>query len=281
MKANQGKDAVGSVPGAKSARSVPLYQKVYLSIRSDLESGKWGPSEAMPTERAFADEYSCSLITIRRALDELSRERRVVRIRGKGTFASSNPVDRDLVALSSFTDEMTERRLSPRTVVVSLALAEASPAAAIGLELATGTAVYRLERVRFADESPLLLEEVELPAHMFPGFLEKDVENRSLYDILATDYGKEVTQGREIIEPVLPSKREATLLEQDPCHPAMLIELVSRLVDGTPVEYCRTIARGDRARYHLELRRNKASLAFIRGGVSSTLASETEGYVAL
>lgn len=263
-----------------SNRVVPLYQRVYASIRADLEAGRWAPDEAMPTEKDFAAQFDCSLITIRRALDELSRERRIVRKRGRGTFASSIPVDRDLLLLSSFTDEMTELRLQPRTLVVSLTLAEATPAATYGLGLVSGAAVYRLERVRFAAESPLLLEEVELPAHLFPGFLAKDVENRSLYDILATDYGYEVSVGRETIEPIMPTKREAGLLEQDVLQPAMLLELISRTEDGTAVEYCRSVVRGDRAKYHLEMHRTKTSLALIHGGLASPMNTDDEHLVA-
>lgn len=253
--------------GSSTHKEVPLYQQVYASVRADLEAGRWGPDAAMPTEREFATQFGCSLITVRRALDELSRERRIVRKRGRGTFASSTPVDRDLLVLTSFTDEMTERQLSPKTVMVSLALAEASPAAAFGLGLPAGSAVYRLERVRFAADSPLLLEEVELPAHLFPGFLEKDIEHRSLYDIMATDYELEVNHAKETMEPILPTKREASLLEQDAHQPAMQLELVSYVADGTAVEYCRSVVRGDRARYHLEMHRNRATLALVRGGL--------------
>lgn len=262
-----------------SAKSVPLYQRVYAAIRADLEAGRWAPDEAMLTEKEFATQFDCSLITIRRALDELSRERRIVRKRGRGTFASSIPVDRDLLLLSSFTDEMTEMQLRPRTQVVSLTLAEVTPPAAYGLGLVSGAAVYRLERVRFAAESPLLLEEVELPAHLFPGFLAKDVENRSLYDILATDYGYEVSIGRETIEPIMPTKREAGLLEQDVLQPAMLLELISRTDDGTAVEYCRSVVRGDRAKYHIEMRRTKTSLALIHGGLASPMNTDDEHLV--
>jgi GntR family transcriptional regulator len=53
---------------------------------------------------------------------------------------------------------------------------------------------------------------------------------------------------------VLPSRREAALLEQSQRRPALLIELVAFAPDETPVEYCRCLVRGDRARFYVEAR---------------------------
>ncbi|HJW22420.1 MAG TPA: GntR family transcriptional regulator, partial [Candidatus Limnocylindrales bacterium] len=58
---------------------VPLHHQVYLDLRSAIDAGEWRPGERLPTERELAATYGCSLITIRRALDELSRERRLSR----------------------------------------------------------------------------------------------------------------------------------------------------------------------------------------------------------
>lgn len=246
----------------------PLYQKVYFSILADLDANRWAPGEAMPTERVLAETFDCSLITVRRALDELSREHRIVRKRGLGTFASVPPVDRDLTVLSSFTDEMNQRGLASKSVVVSLALIEATPAAAQGLGIPVGSAVYRLVRVRYAADSPLLIEDVELPAQLFPGLMEKDVENRSLYDIFATDYGFHIDHARETVEATLPTKREASLLEQQADQPVLLIQLVAYAESGEAVEFCRSLVRGDRARYHHETHKNKTSLSLVVGGLA-------------
>lgn len=233
----------------------PLHLQVYGMLRARLDAGEWAPGQQLPVERDLATAFGCSLITVRRAMDELVRERRIVRRRGSGTFACEPPVDRDLAALTSFTDEMNDRGLSTHTTVVSAALVEASPAAAEHLELPAGTAVYRIERVRYLSGQPLLLEEVHLPAQLFPGLLDCDLERGSLYEWLAARYGLVITRGRETVEPALPSSREARLLDQSRREPVLLLELVSLTADGTPVEYCRSVVRGDRARYHLDVRR--------------------------
>lgn len=233
----------------------PLHLQVYELLRGHLDGGDWTPGQQLPVERDLAEVFGCSLITVRRALDELVRERRIVRRRGSGTFVCEPPVERDLAALTSFTDEMNDRGLATHTTLVTAALVEATPAAAEHLQIPVGSAVYRIERVRHLTGQPLLLEEVHLPAHLFPGLLDCDLEHGSLYEWLAGRYGLAIDRGRETVEPALPSAREARLLEQAPRDPVLLLQLVSFGPDGRPVEYCRSVVRGDRARYHLDVRR--------------------------
>ncbi len=55
---------------------VPLHHQVYLHLKSALDSGEIAPGDRLPPERELCVRYSCSLITIRRALSELAREGR-------------------------------------------------------------------------------------------------------------------------------------------------------------------------------------------------------------
>lgn len=252
-KASQRRDELAH---AKVERgSGPLHHQVYSSLRAKLDSGEWPEGHRLPTMQELSSLFGCSMITVRRALQELVRERRVVTVRGNGTFVRGVPLERQLNDLTSFTDEMHGRGLDPKTVILAAELVEASQAAAEALAIAPGTSVYRIERVRHVGSEPLLLEEVQLPAHLFPGLLERDLESGSLYDILAANYGIELAWARETVEPALPSSREARQLDQDRRQPVLLLTLISYSDTEVPVEYCRSLVRGDRARYHLEARR--------------------------
>ncbi|MBX3195882.1 MAG: GntR family transcriptional regulator [Microbacteriaceae bacterium] len=243
--------------------NLPLYHQVYAQLRERLDSGHWKPGDRMPTEDDLVAEFGVSLITVRRALEELVRENRIQRTRGRGTFVLDGPLERELTELSSFTDEMRVRGLTARTELLSAALEEAGPRAAELLGLTPGAAVYTIERLRFVADSPLMLERVQLPAQLVPGLLDEDLASGSLYDILAARHGIELLDGEESLSPALPTPAEATQLNQDRRQPVLLLELVSRTPDGTPVEYCRSVVRGDRARYHFEVRRQRPSLTLV------------------
>jgi GntR family transcriptional regulator len=229
-----------------------MHHQVYLDLRGSLDTGRWAPGHQLPTERDLAADYGCSLITIRRALDELVREGRIERTRGRGTFVLHPRMDRDIASRASFAEEMRQRGLDPETRLVS-ARPESAPApVATALDLEPGSPTLYLERLRSASGDPYLLEQVHLPAERFPGLLASDLEHVSLYELLSTRYATHVVRAREALEPVLLRAREARLLDQRPGSPALLIEGVAFDADGVPVEFGRTFVRGDRSRYYVE-----------------------------
>ena len=231
---------------------IPLHHQVYLDLLRSLDDGTWAPGTQLPTERDLAAHYGCSLITVRRALDELVREGRIERTRGRGTFVLRPRFDRDIAGRASFAEEMRQRGLDPETRLVSARPEAASAAVAAALALGTGAPTVYLERLRLASGEPYLLEQVHLSAERFPGLLASDLEGGSLYDLLITRYATQVVRAREALEPVLLRAREARLLGQRRGAPALLIEGVAYAADGTPVEFGRTFVRGDRSRYYVE-----------------------------
>jgi GntR family transcriptional regulator len=123
---------------------------------------------------------------------------------------------------------------------------------AAALRIEPGSPTLYLERLRAAGGEPLLLEQVHLPAELFPGLLASDLEHGSLYDLLTARYGTRIVRAREALEPVLLRAREARLLGQRPRTPALQIEGIAYGADGIPVEFARSYVRGDRTRYYIE-----------------------------
>ncbi len=231
---------------------IPLHHQVYLDLRAALDEGEWRSGDRLPSERELASRYGCSLITVRRALDELAREHRLTRTQGRGTFAARPAIERDLLGTGSFTEEMRARGLEPQTRVVTARQQPSSEKVAAALELGLGAPIVYLERLRIAAGEPLLLEQVHLPAERFPGLLDEDLEHNSLYEVLATRYGTAVARTRETIEPVLLRAREAKLLEHDPHRPALLLEGTAYTAADEPVEYTETFVPGDRTKFRID-----------------------------
>jgi GntR family transcriptional regulator len=234
------------------AGPVPLHHQVYLDLRAAFDAGEWQPGDQLPPERELAARYGCSLITVRRALGDLARERRLERTRGRGTFVTRPPIDLDLDGPLSFADELHRlgHDASTRLVTARTVSAEASVADALGIPV--GASVVHVERLRIADGEPLLLEQVFLPEARFPGLLASDLEHGSLYELLSVRYATRVVRAREALEPIALPSRESQLLGVEPHRPALLIEGVAFDQAGQPVEFARSYVRGDRTRYYVE-----------------------------
>lgn len=231
---------------------IPLHHQVFRDLKSALDGNEWNPGERMPSERDLAERYGCSVITVRHALGELVREGRIERTRGRGTFVLQPRIDRNIAGSMSFAEEMQRRGLDSATRVVTAQIERAGAAVASTLGLAADAPVVYLERVRLGGGEPLLLEQARLPAERFPGLLAFDLEHRSLYDVLAERYGTRIVRAREMVEPVVLHRREASLLEVPTRTLALQIDGVAHAADGSAVEVARSFVRGDRTRYYLE-----------------------------
>ena len=255
---------------------VPLHHQVYLDLKAAIDDAEYRPGDRVPPERELARRYGCSLITIRRALDELAREGRVKRHQGRGTFVLAPRVERDIAGSMSFTDEMQFRGLDPETRLVAARPQAATESVAAALQLEPGSPTLYLERLRLAAGEPLLLEEVHLPAERFPGLLASDLEHNSLYDLLTERYGTPVVRAREALEPVLLAAYEARLLGLKPKSLALLIEGIAFTADDTPVEFGRTYVRGDRTRYYVERVHIRAGMSRARDQRPASVAGAVD-----
>src|SRR3954469_20078248 len=70
---------------------VPLYQQVRSVLLDRIGSGEYAPGDRLPSEGVLADDLGVHRLTVRRALDELSREGLLRARQGAGTFVSPRP----------------------------------------------------------------------------------------------------------------------------------------------------------------------------------------------
>lgn len=68
----------------------PLYQQIINGVRRAVSEGRLAPESALPSFRILASELMVSLITVKRAYEELEREGVVFRRQGLGTFVASS-----------------------------------------------------------------------------------------------------------------------------------------------------------------------------------------------
>jgi GntR family transcriptional regulator len=131
--------------------------------------------------------------------------------------------------------------------VLSATERPAGPVAAAALEVAEGSPLYEVRRVRLGDGRPIALERSLFPAAIFPGMLGCRLDG-SLYELLEANYGQRPTRAKESLEPVTAGVREAEALEVKEGAALMLVERTAYTDEGTPVEFARDLFRGDRTR---------------------------------
>ncbi len=113
--------------------------------------------------------------------------------------------------------------------------------------------VYQIQRLRFVNEEPVLLERYTIPVRRFPELERHDLVNRSMYEIMEKEYGVSVSQARQSLEPVVALEYEAELLAVQPGAALMLERRLSFDGEHQPIDYGKDLYRGDRFRFVTEI----------------------------
>ena len=71
----------------------PIYDQIYSQIKGLIISGQLGEGEALPSIRGLAKELRISVITTKRAYDELEREGFIYTVAGKRCFVAQKNVE--------------------------------------------------------------------------------------------------------------------------------------------------------------------------------------------
>lgn len=227
---------------------IPIYHQLEEYIKSQIESGELTPDEAIPSERVYADLFKISRMTIRQALTNLVNDGYLYRQKGKGTFVNQKKVENRLEGMTSFTEDMKERGLTPGSRLVSFEIIPASRQIADMLHLGEHTPVFEITRVRLADDAPLALETTYLPANLVKGLTE-EIINHSLYEYIEEKLSLTIHEATQQIEATIAKEHELPLLEIDRGSPVLLIHRTSYLKDGTPFEYVKSAYRADRYKF--------------------------------
>jgi GntR family transcriptional regulator len=123
------------------------------------------------------------------------------------------------------------------------------------LQVAQGTPVVQIERVRTANDQPMALERSYLPAGRLHGLEEADLTDVSLYALLAERWGVRVAAADQWASAVRLTEEEAEILGVDLEQPALLFQRVTHDQSGNIIEYVRSFYRGDRYEVHHRLER--------------------------
>jgi GntR family transcriptional regulator len=239
----------------------PLYSLVASRAEERITSGAWQVGDRLPAERQLCLEFDVSRSTLRQALGELEDRGLISRHQGRGTFVTRPRLQLPIAGAFSISDAMRQNGMSISTRVLGVTIIEASRQLASDLACLPGDPVVLIERLRSGNGEPMVLDTAHLRAELFPGLADANLEQRSLYEILRTDFGRVVAEAQETIEPVILTPRECQLLGVPAHTTALLTRRVTTDAHGVVVALGQVLLRGDRSRYLFRRTVDGASLA--------------------
>jgi len=233
---------------------VPLYRQLKELLRERIISGEWLEGAQIPPEPQLCSTFGISRITVRQAVEDLVREGWLYRKRGRGTFVRSVKPEIQLSSLflihpqPSTDSGMAEHEPIHTRTVRTRSLVRRR------LDLAPGSRVFEIVRVRLVNGQPGALETAYLPRELMRRMpTAEEIRRGFFYDILRNCTGIEPAHTRIYLEAVLVDRREGEILKIPPGSPALRLERLTSSVDGRPILLTLNILTGDHCRYVLDV----------------------------
>ena len=234
--------------------SRPLYIQLTDLIKDQIANKFWQLDEMIPSENELAAAYQVSVGTVKKALSVLVDEGILYRRQGKGTFVNRPDFKRSFIRFFRYGVDEDQRGgvLSSRVLSSDIII----PAAGIRkiLKLDDNEKTITINRIRYLNDLPLMLEDLYLPYKIFKGFDEINISQELLYPIYDQKFNTPIIWADEYLCPTIADSVLAEKLNIVPGSPVISIERIAYTYGDEPVEFRNSIGRGDKFRYHIEIR---------------------------
>ncbi len=222
---------------APRADGVALWRQIANALEAEIAAATLAPGARLPTEALLAARFAVNRHTVRRALEELSRNGLIRIEQGRGSFVAEDVLDYTVGPRTRFSEWVRQHNKEPSGQLLDLREAAADSTVAAALGLRAGTRIIRLERLGLADGRPVSLGSHHFPAARIPGLLAHLRAEPTITAALAAagiaDYRRQVTR----VTARMPQPQEAALLQMARNRPLLITENVNVDAAGVVVEF--------------------------------------------
>ena len=174
-------------------------------------------------------------MTVKKALDLLVSEGLIVKRRGSGTFIKDITEKEihgiiDKKQFAGLTYNNIEHKVTSK--VLEFAVINADEKISSMLKIEVGDFVYLINRVRYVDKEPLVMEKTYMPLSVIPGVKMKDVEG-SIYNYIREELGFKIQSAHSTIR----ADKSSEYLKLKSDEPIIEVERVAYLDNGKAFEY--------------------------------------------
>lgn len=222
-------------------------------LRHQIHAG--GYPDGLPTEADLIEEFAVSRNTIREALAVLKAEGLIDRGTRVGTHVAVRKYDHGLDALTGLKETFKDYGEVRNEVRAVLHMA-APPAVARKLELDPGTQVVYIERLRYLGDLPLSLDLTYLAPDIGEQVIAHPLETNDVFALIEAVSGQRLGSAALALEAIAADPHSAATLQVPDGAALLMLERLTSLGDGRPVDLEYIRMRGDRITMRGNLFRN-------------------------
>ena len=226
--------------------TIPKYYQISQDIIKKIKSNELEPGMKIPSENDIISIYNVSNTTARKALQEIVFQGWAYKVKGKGTFVLSKKVFRSADKILSFTRNMHEMGYSPSTRLIHKEEIKKDYSTEInGRVYRIKGPVYKIHRLRYADEIPMLLEIRYISKTLCPDIINEDLE-RSLYHLYTQKYNLHLSGINQMLSSIIIDQGVLDFFNLTDAQPGFLVDGVTFSGSEIILEIEKSIYRGDK-----------------------------------
>ena len=231
----------------------PKYLEIQNLLLQRIKNGDYQEGQLIPKEVDLAEQLNVSRPTVRHASRNLVQAGYLERRKKRGTIVTQTKIKQQFThVIESYNTEIQNNGLVAKTQVLNFSTEKASDEVAEALTIKPNTEVYKLVRLRSADNKPVVFVVTYLPIAQLPDLQKIDFTHHSLYSELAKA-GLEITHVSRKIEVHPATEEEAQLLETDIKAPIFYFHTIGFTKDHRALEYSIASYRGDLNYFMVEI----------------------------
>jgi GntR family transcriptional regulator len=223
-------------------------------LRQQIHAGAY--PDGLPTENELAAEFFVSRNTIREALGVLKHEGLIDRGPKVGTHVAQRKYEHGLDALLGLKETFKDQG-EVRNEVRAAMLITAPPSVARRLQLEPGEQAVFIERLRYLGDLPLSLDLTYLTPDIGTRILDHPLETHDLFALIEQVTGQRLGSASLALEAIPADAHSAATLQVPDGAALLMLERLTSLDDGRPVDLEYIRMRGDRITMRGNLIRSK------------------------
>lgn len=225
--------------------NIPLHKKIRMDLLEKINSEFYQENDIIPTELELSKKYGVSRPTVRQAIQALVNEGYLERRKKRGTIVKKNKIKQEFThVLESFDSEMNRKGISPKTNVLNFSIEHANEEVAENLNIELNEEVYKLFRLRYAGEEPVVVVTTYIPKEMFPELEEVDFTSQLLYNVFK-EFGYPIKSVSRKLEVIKADETTSDLLNVKENDPMFYFHTQGFTSDKIAIEYSISKYRGD------------------------------------
>ena len=236
---------------------MPAYRSASKRVLDYIEQNKLKRGAKLPAEAELAESLEISRLTLREALNALKQEGIIYSIQGKGTYVAFDyeHITNSLNQNKSMSEMIEASGYVCHTSLFRKQLVKADAEVATGLGVKKDLDVLMCERIRCADDVPVVYSIDYLAPRLASEFLGVMDENVSLYKFVEENCDIELGQCITEISPAITDESLAEKLQIPVNTPVLKFDVLVQDVYCKPLIYAVEYLRADKFKFIINRRR--------------------------